>query len=676
MNGESTTRPRLAAFAPTDCHTCLSRNRRCERQRPYCSTCLDKGLKCGGYATALSWHECRTYSSNEPRLHHQQRREQMLEQRLASQSQQDRANVSPIISATENARTFRFVGPRSRRAKKTRKTSNSQQTRSPIAQQSVPPDTACGFTTTVNVDSFLGSFPSENYEENDPGDIAVRTVPMKGTSRPWTSFEIETCPVPDRDSAFAEVADPGTVAALSPSNLTFDPDNSLAFEWPDLGPDDGQAMLDILPSTFSLSNHVGWPKQEEVLLKYYDTVLCVLPLTSDMALNPFRIKGFAPEDSQLLLRSVSALSSQHQVNVGNVQSSEASENRAQAYNMLSRTLQNQELSNSSSCVLAAILILMTLDCTISALGNWSDHIRRAGTVFEAWGGPSSLNTPRLRSQASMLVWWDATLAMISRQGMRLGSSYFQHLVRTEKEDGWSFYEITGCPTELLVHLVRLAEMARQREIAESMEFLTFDIKPVLDIEKQLLDWNHGLEDERMLIHREIVSLEDENESVDTQSAGTSEADDNEEDYRRRRDDHHCAEAWRYALLLYIQRVFRWDRRSHRRPPAILPLTCKVFEHSRNCRKTSQVQKQLLLPIFLAGAEARDKDMRDTVRAYCVWWGARSRYGMFYSVSSLLEEFWTGVSSKDGDPVWWGSFLDAKSNSEKVGDVAAMQFLFG
>lgn len=69
MREASATRPRLVAFAPTDCHTCLSVNRKCQRQRPYCSTCLDRGTRCGGYATALSWHDSRTYSGqNRPSL--------------------------------------------------------------------------------------------------------------------------------------------------------------------------------------------------------------------------------------------------------------------------------------------------------------------------------------------------------------------------------------------------------------------------------------------------------------------------------------------------------------------------------------------------------------------------------------------------------------------------------
>lgn len=42
-------------FARTDCHTCASLGDQCDRQRPRCSTCLDHGRRCGGFATSLSW---------------------------------------------------------------------------------------------------------------------------------------------------------------------------------------------------------------------------------------------------------------------------------------------------------------------------------------------------------------------------------------------------------------------------------------------------------------------------------------------------------------------------------------------------------------------------------------------------------------------------------------------
>ncbi|KAI1614983.1 fungal-specific transcription factor domain-containing protein [Exophiala viscosa] len=689
MKEAGTTRPRFTAFAPTDCHTCLSGNRKCERQRPYCSTCLERGVKCGGYATTLSWHSSRAYSGRTSSRGHQQR----PNRRSPFQDQQC-GRGGPTNLITETAGTFRLAETRSRGSKKTSPVTPSQ-TEDNLDQHSESPEGTIAviedegrLVDTTNIDSFLDDFAPETYPENAQGHDVVPGLGVTSPSIqhlvPWTGGEAQNNEVIDYEDVLPTAIPSTTVAVghldsatLSPSNLLSGSDIVLSFDWSNMEPEDTQEMLDSAFSTFPLAPYPGaaWRQQHEMALKYYDTDLCILPLTSDMVINPFRIRGFASEDSQLLVQSVLALYSQHQVNTGNTQPTEAMKKRSQVAEMLSQALQNGQSSHKTSCLLEAILIMFTLDCTISALGNWADHIRNAATVFEAWGGASALNSPRLRSQASMLVWWDATLAMISRQGVRLHPSYFEHLLNHELNDGWSFYELTGCPTELVVFLVRLAEMARQKELADSMQFLTFDMTVVLDIEQQLLHWKNSLEVEvgAGYVHGGMINLLDDD--VEDDSPTTSEEGENEGEYSKKRDDYHCMEAWRYALLLYIQRVFRWNRQSHRRPRAILPLTCKIIEHCRNCRKTSQVQKQLLLPIFLAGAEARDRDVQDTVRAYCLWWGARSRYGMFYSVSSLLEEYWENKPSKDGSPVWWGSFLDSKSPSGRAGDVTA-QFLFG
>ena len=89
-----------------------------------------------------------------------------------------------------------------------------------------------------------------------------------------------------------------------------------------------------------------------------------MPLTSDLVLNPFRVRGFEPESSQLLLHSILALSSQHQVNLGMGQTSEAQEHRSQASELLGRALKNREIANRDSSILAAILILITLDVRV------------------------------------------------------------------------------------------------------------------------------------------------------------------------------------------------------------------------------------------------------------------------------------------------------------------------
>lgn len=44
-----------ASGAADDCFACLDRKSQCDRRRPYCSQCLDRGKDCSGYKTTLTW---------------------------------------------------------------------------------------------------------------------------------------------------------------------------------------------------------------------------------------------------------------------------------------------------------------------------------------------------------------------------------------------------------------------------------------------------------------------------------------------------------------------------------------------------------------------------------------------------------------------------------------------
>lgn len=71
-----------------------------------------------------------------------------------------------------------------------------------------------------------------------------------------------------------------------------------------------------------------------------------------------------------------------------------------------------------------------------------------------------------------------------------------------------------------------------------------------------------------------------------------------------------------------------------------------------------VQKQLLLPVFLAGCETTDEKLRQEAREYCAWWNERTRYGMFDTANTLMEEAW----ADDRAGTWWGS----DRSEERVG----------
>ena len=211
-----------------------------------------------------------------------------------------------------------------------------------------------------------------------------------------------------------------------------------------------------------------------------------------------------------------------------------------------------------------------------------------------------------------------------------------------------------------MHLAHLAELAKQREIAACMTFLHFDLSPVSKIEREIQNWTSSFFAD---------GYSPEPDSLVTSPSDTAFEAETEEQFHSTQDRYHCAEAWRYALLIYIERVFRWDREGPR-PAALKRLVRKTLDHVRCCRRTSQTQKQLLLPVFLAGSETGDEEMRRFTREYCRWWANRSRYNMFNSASALLDEVW----ARDGVSAWWGDVVDRKAQGGGGG--TAVQFLLG
>jgi hypothetical protein len=271
MTKTGATRPRFAASAPTDCHTCLSRQRQCDKQRPYCSTCLDEGLNCGGYATSLLWHRCRDYSGTQSRRHGQH----SASPRGAEDLDKPQTRSPPVAT-----RTFRFVELRNRRTRQPRKVTSAQpktphgvQEFGPSEATSLGIDLDTGFSPTMDIDSFLDNLQPEIHLGDERCEVSDQTVPTSDTGQTWPALEKESCPVSDRminpDAVTLGItsAQPAS-PALSPRSMTFALDDGLTFEWPDLGVCNDRRHT---PDTFSFSTYVSADQQQEILLKYCES---------------------------------------------------------------------------------------------------------------------------------------------------------------------------------------------------------------------------------------------------------------------------------------------------------------------------------------------------------------------------------------------------------------------
>lgn len=224
----------------------------------------------------------------------------------------------------------------------------------------------------------------------------------------------------------------------------------------------------------------------------------------------------------------------------------------------------------------------------------------------------------------------------------------------------TFYNISGCPKELFEYMVQLGSYAREFEIASHMTCVTFDMGPVVAMESAIKAYRAPqFDDPDMDFSQPGV-------------AGLPHPEDPVEAAHHVQDLYHCSQAWRYALLVYIERVFRWRRREA--STARLRLLARMtLNNMLNCRRDvsipkQSIQKQLLLPVFLAACETDDESLKEEVRDYCSWWGVKSRYDMFITTLGLLEEVWAVSNDPES---WWGSLIDQKS-----GVSSTRQYLFG
>lgn len=276
MKEAATTRPHFTAFALTDCHTCLSGNRKCGRQRPYCSPCLERGLKCGGYVTPLSWHESRAYSGKASRRRHQQRHDR----RLFLQSQQYRSHVGLGSSNAGSAGTSHNVESRSRKSRSPAPLI-SPPSDYHAAQSSISPEVRHPVieSDTTNTPSLLDVFQSGANPEDNPDHESIPThritSPSVHSTQSWTGPDTENDEINDYEEALPTVVQSTAVAASHPystaltyNNSVLGSDFALPFEWSNMESESTQAMLDSVFSTFPLTPFLGWRQQHEMALKY------------------------------------------------------------------------------------------------------------------------------------------------------------------------------------------------------------------------------------------------------------------------------------------------------------------------------------------------------------------------------------------------------------------------
>jgi len=186
-------------------------------------------------------------------------------------------------------------------------------------------------------------------------------------------------------------------------------------------------------------------------------------------------------------------------------------------------------------------------------------------------------------------------------------------------------------------MVKLAKLAMQNEKAEEMEWLAFDASAVDEVE-------------------EVIKECSSSPPIYDDAA-------DEEAIEIAQDRYHCDEAWKNGLMLYIARVFRW-KRTGPVPGKVRYMARIILDHARSIRRSSTIQKQLLLPVFLAAAEIQSEDYRDFARDYCKWWTISCGFKMFADVSSYLEDIWKEQDNSGRPGTWWATIIDLRKKDSQ------------
>jgi hypothetical protein len=182
-----------------------------------------------------------------------------------------------------------------------------------------------------------------------------------------------------------------------------------------------------------------------------------------------------------------------------------------------------------------------------------------------------------------------------------------------------------------------------------MTCVRIDLGPILAIEKELINW----EPIKDVFTSELAMTGEEAESIAQV----------EEDLR------HYIEAWRHGLLIYIERVLKWNRKEEI-SLMVQFLARKTLDHVRCCRRESTMQKRLLLPMFLAGCEVKDEWLRKESIEYCEWWEKKTGCDMFPTASNLMQIVW----DDEKDFEWWGPVIDQHDHTNSDGTMGR-QYLF-
>jgi hypothetical protein len=331
-------------------------------------------------------------------------------------------------------------------------------------------------------------------------------------------------------------------------------------------------------------------------------------LTYEITANPWQACISQIDNAPFLVDAIQALAIRHRAHL---------ENTSESLSVLE--LKNKALSSFAQSVgtvplevgISMALILIGIDYAESAFGNWVVHLQGIYRMIETAGGiQRGSNDSYLRAQIAQVVWYDAIIALLSRNEPVFPRQYAESVLSWKIESQWSFLALNGFPDAAFLDMYDVAQAAPQASSLSEGH--------ISGLEMRL--WLAPFETEQGNTDKEIAALTD---------------------------------CWRLGLLLYCTRVF------HRGPTVkekARELAEEIMWLVHDISPDSDKQKQALLPLFLAASETESVRFRRIATEFCERWKKRSGLWLNQCALDLLQTVWAAKDETPDSDVWWGDFI--------------------
>ena len=344
-------------------------------------------------------------------------------------------------------------------------------------------------------------------------------------------------------------------------------------------------------------------------LSFFAWTFSPVTLTYDVKANPWQACIPQIEEAPFLLDAVRALVVRHRSHI------EEKRESISVLELKDRALTSfaQSISTVSLEVgISVSLILIGIDYAESAYSNWIVHLQGVRKMIEAaggiWVGDGSMN---VRAQIAQLVWYDTIIALLSREDPVFPREYIEYILSWKNDSQWSFLALNGFPDAAFLHMYDIAEAAAHTSFLSDGH--------VAGLEMKL--WLADFETEQGIADKDISAL---------------------------------ADCWRLGLLLYCTRVFHHGEAARRKARVLAE---EILWLVHEIPSESNVQKQALLPLFLAACEIDSFRFRRIAIDFCERWTKRSGLWLNQTAIELLETVWDAVDQNSGQDIWWGDFVN-------------------